>query len=95
MNTVSPICATYDQASQAFMSPFVVPSEGVAIRSFMDAINNSQQANDLSAHPEDFDLYVIGHFNASTGLVTAIDPLGKPLLQGKQAKLASSQANAG
>lgn len=86
MNRVSLIFCTYDRAAESFMSPFVVPHAGVAVRGFTDAINSSNDS-DISKHPDDFDLYEVGTFDASTGLVSS-HPDGKVLImQGKQVSL--------
>jgi len=92
MNRVSQIFATYDRAAESFMNPFVVPHSGVAIRGFTDAINSSGDS-DISKHPDDFDLYYIGDFDASTGFVTP-HPEGKSLVvQGKQIALMRNSIN--
>lgn len=62
------VCAVYDAASCAFMPPFCVQREGIAIRAFTDAVNSRNHP--LSEHPEDYTLYLIGEFNDTTGEFT-------------------------
>lgn len=63
-----------DRAIDAYQPTASVRAEGEAIRSFQDAINNQQNAQ-LHAHPDDFDLYVVGYFDDQTG---HIEPLDQP-----------------
>lgn len=74
-----------DQAVDAFQPIASVRAEGEAIRSFQDALNNPQNAQ-LHAHPDDFNLYLVGYFDDQTG---AIEPLATPkqLALGKQLKI--------
>lgn len=62
------VLAVRDRASDTFGSPFYSVARGQAIRSFSDEINRNVSDNQLWMHPEDFDLYVLGSFDDSTGL---------------------------
>lgn len=64
------ILAVKDLAMQSFEQPFAARAEGVATRSFQDAIN-ADQKGPLQTHPEDFELWVIGDFDDNTGKLTA------------------------
>lgn len=87
MNVVAQVFSVFDRASESFAPPFAAPHEGVAIRGFQDAVNNPKRDTDLSNHPDDFDLYAIGEFNSTTGILTP-HPEGKHLIiQGKQVLL--------
>lgn len=91
MNRVSKIFSTYDRTAEMYSSPFVAPNSGVAIRGFSDAIMNSQQKSDLTQHPDDFDLYELGEFDASTGTIYVVPAEErKPVIQGKQVALMNS-----
>lgn len=57
------ILAVRDRAADAFAAPMFVVSIGGAIRSFADEVNRRADGNQLSAHPEDFDLYEVGLYN--------------------------------
>lgn len=56
-----------DRAADVFSQPWFFPSKGVAIRSFGDEINKKDSGSNLSAHPEDFDLYFLGEFDDESG----------------------------
>lgn len=66
--------SVYDSASQLYGQPFFVPAIGAAIRSVADEANRSAADNSLYQHPEDFELFHVGHFDDVTGLVTAVSP---------------------
>ena len=56
-----------DRAADLFGRPFYTNTNGSAVRSFTDEINRNNPDNALSAHPEDFDLYLLGEFDDSDG----------------------------
>lgn len=74
--------SVYDNATQAFMQPFFARTNGEALRSFSDAINDEKSS--LSRHLHDYSLFGIGDFNDSNGLLS---PLAAPerLLTGTEA----------
>lgn len=93
-NIISTLISVYDRAAECYGPVNNVSNEGVAIRGFMDAINNPVQPTDLSNHPEDFDLYAVGEFDATTGIVTGYPLEGrKPILTGKSATLRKSNSS--
>lgn len=93
-NIISSLVSVYDRVAECFGPVNNVSNEGVAIRGFMDAINNPNHPSDLSNHPEDFDLFAVGEFNATTGIVTGYPLEGrKPLLTGKAAVLRKSHSS--
>lgn len=77
------ICAVRDRAVDSFGQPFFVRARGEALRGFMDEINNKDSA--LHAHPEDYDLYVIGAFDDLSGEIIPEKPtmiqIGKDAVQ--------------
>ena len=87
-NKVSGVFCTYDRVAENWGNPFVAPHAGIAIRGFTDAIIHPQGPSDISNHPDDFDLFQVGEFDAETGvLIPDPDPLKrKPLIQGAQVK---------
>lgn len=87
-NAIGFFFCTHDRAADAYSPPFVAPHNGVAIRGFTDAINDSRKESDISRHPDDFDLYLVGEFNSHTGEILPIDKV--LLLQGKQAALGAN-----
>ena len=54
------IVAVHDQAADAFMRPFFVPSIGMAIRSFTDEVNRAD--SEMNRHPGDYTLHELGVF---------------------------------
>lgn len=79
------VCAVRDRALDAFLTPFVVPAVGMAIRSFQDEINKHDEQAVMSKHPEDYDLYVIAVFDEDTGLYSENSPkqvaIGKDMVR--------------
>lgn len=65
------ICCIYDSKAEAYMSPFVMRSDGEAIRAFGDAVTKG--GTPMSDHPEDFHLYKIGIFDQQCGRIMPCD----------------------
>lgn len=57
--------AAYDSAAKAYLSPFQLPREEMAIRAFTDVVNS--QNHDFANHPEDYALFLLGEFDNRTG----------------------------
>ena len=68
------IVSVKDTAAQAFGRPVFVPTVSVAVRSFRDEVNRPDSKEDMAQHPEDFELYELGSFDDSTGLIQVIEP---------------------
>ena len=68
------VVSVKDLAAQAFGRPVFVPTSGVAIRSFRDEVNREAQDNDIFRHPSDYEMYQLGVFDDSTGLIEVISP---------------------
>lgn len=68
-----PVYAVRDSALQAFMNPFVAPSRGIALRSFMDEANRSE--SEMFKHPKDYELFWLGWFDEDSG---HLEPLIAP-----------------
>lgn len=62
-----------DKKAEAFHPPYAVPTKGIAIRAFGDAI--AKGSTDLSSHPEDFDLFKVGEFDQLTAKIVECDPV--------------------
>ena len=56
-----------DTVSGLFCSPFIQTNESVAKRTFDFMLND--QNNDLSKHPQDYQLYRVGFFDDETCVV--------------------------
>ena len=63
------IVSVKDTAAQAFGRPIFVPAVPVALRSFRDEVNRKDSTDDLSRHPDYFELYELGSFDDSIGLI--------------------------
>ena len=44
------------------------------MRSFRDEINRKDSNEDMARHPEDFELYELGSFDDSTGVLQVTEP---------------------
>ena len=62
----------YDVASQAYMRPFFMMSDGQAIRTFTDIATDAD--HEIGKHPEDYTLFRIGQFNDNTGEMVGQSP---------------------
>lgn len=60
--------SVYDDKAKAYMSPFFAATAGLAIRSFSDAIADSNTS--VSKYPADFTLFELGEFDDQTGTIT-------------------------
>ena len=67
------IYAVRDNKVNGFMQPMFLLSEGVARRSFTDAINGDKNGL-FYKYPGDFDLYSLGSFDDQTGELIAETP---------------------
>ncbi len=74
-----------DRATDSFGNPMFMVSDGQAIRSFTDEVNRADKDNNLYAHPDDFDLYVLGEYDSASAKFTSSGPV--MLLVGKSAAI--------
>ncbi|WNK13764.1 MAG: nonstructural protein [Microvirus sp.] len=65
------IVALWDNAVEAFGTPFFVPHIGSAVRSFTDEVRNPD--SQINKHPDDYELHHIGEFDPSTGDLRSFD----------------------
>ena len=82
------VCALRDRAADVFGQPIFVNAKGSAIRSFSDEVNNPKKETSISQHPEDFDLYFLGHYDDADGSFEVSNrpeqiAIGKDLLVGR------------
>ena len=59
------IYAVRDTKAEAFMQPLFFNAEGIARRSFSEAVNDSKSI--IGKYPGDFDLYKLGTFDDESG----------------------------
>lgn len=71
------VVSVRDYAVEAFGVPFFTRSVGEAERSFADEVNRVDENNQLNRHPEHFDLFLVGEFDSTSGL---LNPLTVPTL---------------
>ncbi len=60
--------SVFDVKAQAYLPPFVLPSEGMAVRIFGDCVNSSD--HQFGKHPGDYTLFRIGSFDDSVCVVS-------------------------
>lgn len=65
--------SVYDSAANAYLPPFFIHSEKMAMRSFQDAVND--QSHQFNKHPEDYILHRIGTFDDVTGQLDPCIPV--------------------
>lgn len=63
------VYAVLDKAVDAFMPPFFVRSQGEAVRTFADAVND--KSSPFFKHVSDFELFKIGTFDPANGQLTS------------------------
>jgi hypothetical protein len=68
------VVAVFDRALMAFGRPVFVAASGAAIRSFQNEINRDAPDNELSQHPEDFELFLLGTFDDASGKFVDQEP---------------------
>mgnify|MGYP000322833282 CR=1 FL=1 len=59
------IYVIHDAKAEAYMSPFFLGTDAVAIRGFSDAINNPESP--FGRHPQDYTLFCIGEYSETKG----------------------------
>lgn len=67
------IVSLKDTAARFFGNPFTVQAVSQAVRSLRDEVNSKESTSDVCKHPADFELYLIGHFNDDTGVITPME----------------------
>lgn len=66
------IYSIYDSAAATFGQPFFLTTDGIAKRSFQEAVDNKTGA--LAKHPEDYTLFRIGHYNDDNAEIGSTPP---------------------
>lgn len=61
------IFTIYDQKAKAYITPFFLPEEGMAIRTFSDCVNDKD--HQFGKHPQDYTLFNIGAFADNTAQI--------------------------
>ena len=66
------VYSVYDLKARCYSTPFFQHNDGVALRSFIDLVNDTRSA--IYAHAEDYTLNQIGTFNDDTGELISVKP---------------------
>lgn len=66
------IYAVFDDKAKAFIQPFYMLNDALAIRSFTNAVNTDK--SQLNVNPEDYTLFAIGEFDDAGGKLVARNP---------------------
>lgn len=61
--------AVRDSATESYNRPFFVQHPAQAVRSFSDECNNKE--SDMFRHAQDYELWLIGTFDDSTGFMAS------------------------
>lgn len=70
MNEVN-IYSIYDAKANAYMEPWFLPTEPMAIRAFTDVARD--EATPIGTHPEDYHLVQVGTWNPKKGTIVSGD----------------------
>ena len=68
---ISKIFSIRDNKAGAFMQPFYMPNQAMAIRAISDCV--SDQNHMFNKHAMDYDLYYLGEFDDASGKTTALE----------------------
>lgn len=74
---MKPILTVKDRALDIYNLPFAQTTTAQAVRGFTDEINSDPTRSAVANHPDDYDLYIIGHYDEQAGTVL---PLKAPEL---------------
>lgn len=66
------VYSIFDNAAGAFMQPFFMVNDGMAVRAFSDTANTADSS--IKAHPDQFSLYRVGTWNDASGYLEPEDP---------------------
>lgn len=62
------VYSVYDLKAKAFLSPFFLPQDAMAVRALIDAVSDS--THQFAKHPEDYQLFKLGSFDDALGVLT-------------------------
>jgi len=66
------VYSIYDKATNAYMRPFFMQSDGQALRGFTD--ESVRADSEIAKHPEDYSLFRIGSFDDNKGELEPCEP---------------------
>ncbi len=70
----------FDSAAGAYLPPFVLPAEAMAVRVFSDCVNSSD--HQFGKHPSDYTLFELGVWDDSAGVVSLLPSGGGKIVNG-------------
>lgn len=65
------VYAFYDEKSLAFGVPYFAPTDGIALRSFVDLVLDTRSI--VNKHPADFRLYCLGDYDERSGHIKSFE----------------------
>lgn len=65
------VYAVHDSKAEAYMNPFFLQNDNMAIRGFSDAVNGDTPIN---KHPSDYTLFHIGNYSEVSGSIEPVEP---------------------
>nr|QJB19028.1 MAG: nonstructural protein [Microvirus sp.] len=71
MSSIS-LFSIYDKKSELYGDVHASPTRQSAMRNLANLVNSSAKSV-ISAHPEDFDLFLVGYLDVASGCVTSLD----------------------
>lgn len=73
--TTLTLLALRDIKADLWHPPIAVPNTMVLLRNLGDQVNDPNGKEDWQKHPEDFELYEIGHYNTLNGCISSPDDM--------------------
>lgn len=67
------LVSIHDSQAERWTRPGCAPAVGSAVRGFTEACSGGDKQ--MSSCPGDFTLYIVGHFDECTGVITPCDPV--------------------
>lgn len=62
------VYSVYDLKAKAFLSPFFLPQDAMAVRALIDAVEDPN--HQFAKHPEDYQLFRLGQFDDELGVLS-------------------------
>lgn len=61
------VYSVYDLKAKAFLTPFFLPQDAMAVRALIDAVGDP--GHQFAKHPEDYQLFRLGSFDDGLGVL--------------------------
>ena len=66
---ISNIYCVYDEKAGAYLQPWFLPTDGMALRAFADCVNDGD--HNFGRHPHDYSLFRVGEFDDATARIVS------------------------